>query len=356
MAALLLVASGCSQVSLFTLMESEQEGEFDLVVDSLNIKVDSQFKFNSVGGYLPYTYALKEENGGNIDPETGQYTAPANVTEVTIESFDALGHRDSARVSIYDYESIMAEPAAFSIRLGDPDQEILLTGGVGPFTATAENENAVVDPATFSTTPKTIKYSPPSETGTDYIDVVDEQGNSLRIKVDVLPAAGTADLEILPTYAVVDPDGTQTFNITNTTGNSLSIALSDSFGSIDKNAVEAVETSASVVYDAPSNDGAVFLTVTDDFTGDSVQADIYVQGVLTPLEITPGNIEVSPGAAVEFTASGGFPPYVFSQLNGTGTLVQTSPTTANYTPESVISMIRVTDGVGNQAKVKIQVK
>lgn len=351
----LFVWVGCSQMSLFDLVESEQEGEFSLGVKSVNLKVGSEFNFNSVGGYLPYTYAVSEgTDPGTIDPATGAYTAPGTVGEATVECSDGIGHRDSASVTIYDYEGIMSDPATFGIHVGDPDQEIFISGGVGVLSAAAEKGE--VNPTTFSSG-DTVRYSPPATTGTDEIEILDELGNSLTIKVDVLPAAGTAVLEILPTYAVVAPGGdTQSFDITNNTGNSLTIALEDSFGSIDNNVVTAGETSATVIYTAPSTEGAVYLSVTDDVTGDSVQADIYVQGEATPLEISPSTVRVTPGTTVEFTASGGFPPYVFSQLNGSGTLVQTSPTTANYTPESVISMIRVTDGVGNQAKVKIQTK
>jgi len=73
-----------------------------------------------------------------------------------------------------------------------------------------------------------------------------------------------------------------------------------------------------------------------------------------PLEITPETVQVAQGSIVEFTASGGIPPYVFSRVNGSGTLVQTSPNTANATSSSVVSMIRVTDNLGNQAQGKIK--
>lgn len=354
----LLMLTGCSQLSLFDLVEKEQEGEFSIGVKSVNLKVGSEFNFNSVGGYLPYTYAVNEGTGtGTIDPATGAYTAPGTVGEATIESSDGLGHRDTASVVISDYEAIMADPATFGIHVGDPDQEIVVSGGVGPFTVAAVH--GVMTPTSFSTTPDTVNYSPPPElpdAGTDYIEILDEQENSLTIKVDVLPAVGSVDLEILPTYAVLATGGNETFDITNNTGHDLTVALSDSVGNIDVNTVAAGVTSAGVTYSAPGSEGAVYLTVTDDVTGESVQADIYVQAEVTPLEISPSNVQVAPGTTVEFTASGGFPPYVFSRLNGSGTLVQTSPTTANYTPSSVISMIRVTDGVGNQAKVKIQAK
>ncbi|MCF7949293.1 MAG: hypothetical protein K9M94_11960 [Spirochaetia bacterium] len=352
---ILFVFAGCSQMSLFNLVKSEQEGEFSLGVESINLKAGSEFNFNSVGGYLPYTYTVNEGSGA-IDPETGAYTAPGTVGEATVESTDGLGHRDSASVVIYDYESIMADPATFGIHAGaTTPQDITLTGGVGSLTASAEL--GVIDPPIFVSEGEfTTSYSPPDDPGTDYIEIVDEQENTLTIMVEVLPAAGDVVLEILPTYAVLLPNEKVDFTITNNTLNSVSIILSDSLGTIDDTPVSSGAT-VTREYTAPSTEGAEFLTITEDAPmGDSVQADIYVQGEVTPLEITPGTVEVSPGTTVEFTASGGFPPYEFSQLNGTGTLVQTSPTTANYTPESVISMIRVTDGVGSQAKVKIQVK
>lgn len=348
-----LVYAGCSQMSLVDLMESEQEGEFSLGIESVNLKAGSQFNFKSVGGYLPYSYAVKDgTDTGDIDPATGMYAAPETESEVTVESRDRLGHRDSARVVIY--ESIEADPATFSIHLDDSPQAISLIGGIGSLLASAELGE--ISPSEPVESGDVVTYSPPAATGTDYIEVIDELDNSLSIRVEVLADTDDIVLEILPTDTVLNPGDSQEFTITNTTGHDLSIALSDSFGSIDEDEVDDDETNASVEYSAPGTEGSVFLTVTDDNTGDSVQADISVQAEETALEITPGNVEVSPGSTVEFTASGGVPPYVFTRLNGSGTLEQTSPTTASATSTSMISMIRVTDNVGNQAKGKIKAK
>lgn len=351
----MFVCGACSQMSLFDLVESEQEGEFSLGVESVNLKVGSKFNFNSVGGYLPYTYAV-DEGTGAIDSETGAYTAPGTEGEATVECNDGIGHRDSA--SVFIYEGITADPASFSIHASETTpKSITLTGGVGSLTASAEL--GVINPPETVSSGDSVSYSPPAAAGTDYIDVVDEVGNNLVIMVEVLPVAGSVDLEILPTYAVLAPNESQSFDITNTTGHSLTIALSESepaFGTIDIHSIAFDVTSATIEYTAPSTETAVYLTVTDDDTGDSVQADIYVQAEVTALEISPSDVEVSLGTTVEFTASGGVPPYVFEQVNGTGTLVQTSPTTANYTPSSTVSQIRVVDKVGNQAKVKIKAK
>jgi hypothetical protein len=348
----LFFAVSCSQFGLYNMLESEQEGEFFLGVKSVNLKINSDFVFTSVGGYLPYTWAVIDGvDGGVINSATGAYTAPGTAGERTVECRDGISQRDSA--SVFVYEPVTADHASFSIRISDPDKELVISGGSGLLAAAAGL--GAVSPASFSSG-DSIWYTPPATTGTDYIEITDELDNSLSIRVEVLADTGDTALELLPVYAVINPGATREFTIANTTGNDLSIALTDSFGTIDIVAVSGVETGAVVEYTAPGTDGAVFLTVTDDSTGDSVQAEIYVQEDETPLEIAPGALQVAPGSTVEFTASGVIPPYLFSRVNGTGTLIQTSPTTANYTPTSVISMIRVTDRVDNQAKVKIQVK
>ncbi|MFO7849855.1 MAG: hypothetical protein R6V67_07840 [Spirochaetia bacterium] len=355
----LFVLAGCSQMSLFDLVKSEQKGDFSLDVESVSLKVGTEFNFSSVGGYLPYTYAVKDgTDTGEIDPETGIYAAPEVESEATVEVDDGIDNRDSARVFIY--EAIIADPASFSLRIGDPDhpdQDIFLSGGEGSLTASAELGE--ITPSEPVPSGSLVTYIPDPDTAypaTDYIDVVDERGNSLSIKAEVLPAEEGIDLEILPFDEVVlSPGETQMFNITNNTGNSLTFELSDpSFGDIT---VPPEETS--VEYTAASTEGAVFLNVTEDVLsgeGDTVQAEIYVQEGLTPLAISPESVEVSPGTTVEFTASGGKMPYTFEQVTGTGTLDQTSPITVDYTPDSVMSIFKVIDAAGDQAKVRIQVK
>lgn len=57
--------------------------------------------FNTYGGYGPYTYIfLTNNSGGNIDAETGTYTAGALTGTDTIQSTDALGNTAVATVTV----------------------------------------------------------------------------------------------------------------------------------------------------------------------------------------------------------------------------------------------------------------
>jgi hypothetical protein len=271
---LLFFSAGCSQMSLYNLLESEQEGEFSLGIESINLRVNSQFDFNPVGGYLPYTWAVIDGvDPGVLNSATGAYIAPGTAGEITVECRDGIGHRDVARVFVY--EPITADHTTFTIRIGDPDKELVVSGGSGVLAAAVGLGS--VSPASFSSG-DSIWYTPPVATGTDYIEITDELDNSLSVRVEVLADAGSIVLELLPTSAVIDPGTAQEFTITNTTGNDLSITLSSSFGTIDIFSVSGGATSATVEYTAPGTEGSVVLTVTDDVTDDSVDAQIYVQG------------------------------------------------------------------------------
>jgi len=351
----LFILSGCSEISLFTLLSNEQEGDFGISQDVVNIREGTMYDIDAQGGFLPYSFAIVSGDG-SINPLTGLYTAPLSaggLLIVEIESRDRFDSRDTGTIRVY--APLSAVPSAFSIKTDDPPRSIDVSGGylITAYTAVAERGTiSPVDTDTFS-------YDPPAVAGWDYIEITDDINNSISISVEVLPASTSTVLQLQPTTAVITigPGASQEFTLTGGSGSfpgDFIIELSDpGFGSLPPDPLPNPFT-----YTAPSVPGAVTLTVTDGI-GDSVFSDIYVVSA-TPevLELNPSFVETSPGAILEFTASGGLPPYKFSILSGAGFLEKVSPSTMIIETSSPppVTKIRVTDAVGSTATANIDLK
>lgn len=344
---LLLLTGACSEISLFTLLVNEREGDFKMSQDVVNVSYGETYQVKAQGGFLPYSYETASVYG-TLDPLTGEYTAPQTGSgdeEVEIMSSDRFDSSDTMKIRLYTH--LEATLTSFTIRMGET-QNFDVSGGyiVTAYTVTAVYGTIIpVDSDTYT-------YDPAS-TGMDYIEITDEINNSISITVQVLSAG---ELGITPTYAVITPGGTQPFEVSGGTGifpGDFTIELSDpGFGSISNDGIDTI------TYNAPASEGAVILSVTDDI-GTTVTADIYITGE-TPVTLTlsPSYVEASPGAILEFTAAGGIPPYTFSILNGAGSLEKISPTTMRIETSSPppAAKIRVEDAVGNTATANIDLK
>ncbi|MGC9313701.1 MAG: hypothetical protein ACP5IA_13520, partial [Sediminispirochaetaceae bacterium] len=314
---LLLLTGACSEISLLTLLVNEQEGDFAMSQDIVNVSYGETYYVKAQGGFLPYEFDLQAENGDDIDPQTGYYTAPqigSDLLDVGIIASDRFASSDTMKIRLYTH--LEASPSSFTIRMGET-QEFTVSGGY----TDAIGYTVAADYGTITGVSSPFTYTPPISTGMDYIEITDEINNSISISVQVLSAG---ELGITPTYAVITPDApgnTQLFTISGGTPDYTG-TLSESFGTIPANPLTSPFT-----YTAPGTEGAVILSVTDD-AGTTVTADIYVTGE-TPVTLTlsPSYVEASPGAILEFIAVGGVPPYTFSILSGAGYLEKISPTT-----------------------------
>jgi len=353
-AALLIVLSllfgACSEISLFTLLVNEQDGDFRMSQETVNVRYGETFYVKAQGGFLPYSFTTTSSIG-TLDISTGLYEAPNTVGGlelVEIESSDRFGSIDTMKIKLYEH--LEASLSSFSIRMGET-QNFDVSGGytdaIGYAVAADYGIITPVDSDTFT-------YEPVS-TGTDYIEITDEINNSISITVQVLTAS---ELEITPTYAVIPPGpgSTQIFTISGGTGtfpDDFTVTLSDAFGSLEPDPLPNP-----FEYTAPVIEGAVILSVTDG-DGTTVTADIYVTAD-TPatLTINPSYVEALPGAILEFTASGGIPPYTFKEQVGSGNLEVISATSVRYETNSPPpkAKIKVTDDAGATALANISMK
>ncbi len=338
---LVLLTGACSEISLFTLLVNEQEGDFKMSQDVVNVRYGETYYVKVQGGFLPYSFATTS-SVGTLNTSTGLYETPntgGGLELVEIESSDRFG--SSGETAIQVYPELSTSDSMISVREGDT-AEFTVSGGITPYSVAAEAGSiSIIVPD------DRYEYTAPSSPGMDYIEITDSINNSISITVEVYPPA-PVELEMLPTTAVILPTGTQDFTVTGGDGFNpgFSIDLSPNIGSTSNNGVDTI------TYTAPNSEGALILSFTDS-SGTTVSSEIEV--IAAPLKLTPSTVSSSPGSILEFTASGGIPPYTFTEQVGSGNLEVISATSVRYETNKPppIAKIRVTDDAGTTAIANI---
>jgi len=366
-----LVSSGCSDISLFTLLSNEQEGEFALDDEIVNVREGEEYQVSARGGFLPYTYSIIS-GGGSIDSQSGLFSAPVGVSgylEVEIECFDRFDTRDTTKIRVF--QILSADRNSFSTRVGAANEPVSVSGGVGDYTISAilgkiYDAGGTAEIGTGTGPAFSFQYKAPAVKGTDFITVTDELNNSLSITVEVLPPEGS-ELELFPSFMILkpgDPDSTfdvfggiggddpDYFSFELEAGSDGSLVLPPMYNSVDSR--------WEVTYQVPAGDGSAVLTVANrnpvtlELYG-QVSSDIYVMTEDPPaLEIKPSFRLSFSGRELSFTAAGGIPPYEFAIISGGGSLEQVSATEAVLeTDKPSPIVIRLTDAVETSAQANV---
>ncbi|MCK5197468.1 MAG: hypothetical protein KAR21_03920, partial [Spirochaetales bacterium] len=209
------------------------------------------------------------------------------------------------------------------------------SGGVPPYIYS-------VNSGTGSINVSTGVYTAPALTGTDIVQVTDSYGANVTASVGIISGGGPVPLSISPSAVSINGGNTITFN---TAGGvpPYTYSLPTPITGTGEN------ITVGGTYTAPSdNTGDATARVTDNI-GNTADATISViPGTPSVLSISPATITLNLNGTIDFSSSGGVPPYVYSlftPLAGAGedltanTYTAPSDSTGNAT-------VRVTDNVG----------
>jgi len=350
-----LAVVGCGRLSLQALLESESPGDFYVQPGNANLQVGRSLAVKAAGGFEPYTYLFLTPGIGTFDEQSLVYTAPDTLgdtmEEVEIEAEDGLGNTDKVFLKVYT--PLILDPTEATVALGAV-LDLTVSGGV-PDPDTGEYLFDYNGPAgVWEEFPPDAVRLTPSAVGSYSLGVMDAIGNYTAAAILVVDADALA---ISPTAAVVQTGGTVSFTATVPVGHSYTFSADE--GTITPTANPAT-------YTAPGAEAIATVTLTDDDTGDSVTATVYVQlDEPEDLYVLPSYTEILVTQQVELVAAGGLGPYTFSFKPGTdpkGTLEQTGPATATYTAPVDLparDQIMVEDAIGSPpvyAVVKVSKK
>ncbi len=291
---------------------------------SVTLALNAMQTFTATGGVSPYTYSVIS-GGGSIGSSSGDYTAPATPSTVTVRVTDSLSNWSEATVTVNDPLTIT--PPTFTLAVNN-QRTFVAGGGVSPYTFSILSGTGSVDPATGV-------YTAPASSGSAVVRVTDNIGNTADASVTINPA-----LAISPVSAIIPLSSTQAFS---------------SSGGVAPHTFSLVSGGGSVnpstgLYTAPGSPGAATVRVTDAL-GNTADAAITISNTLS---ISPSSWTLAVNNTRTFAGVGGQAPFTYSKVSGVGTINSSS---GLYTApaSSGSAVVRVTDNLGQTADATITV-
>lgn len=284
--------------------------------------------FGGNGGSRPYRFEMEAApSGGSIEPVGGLYTAgaTAGVTDL-VAVVDARGERATAEIAVV--AGLALSPTAASVTpLGEVD--LTATGGVPPLTW----ELAGGSGGTLEASGPAAHYQAgASGDTTDSVTVSDAAGASRSIDIAVGPAP-----RIVPAAWSLAPSQSRDFDVVGGTGPyAWDLTAAPSGGSI---------AAGTGLYTAGATGGVTDTVRVRDGNGAAATAPVDVG---LALGLAPAAPAAGPGCPVDFTASGGQPPYVYS-IESAGSGTPSIDGTGDYLAGlsgPATDVVRVTDDAG----------
>ncbi|MFP4565782.1 MAG: hypothetical protein ACLFNX_04715 [Spirochaetaceae bacterium] len=303
--AVALIAS-CGDVSLYSLLESEEGGEFSLGANEIHLQAGNEYTITAKGGFTPYHFEL-DGGVGELQSSTGHYTAPSDLTDgevvdVPVKAADSMGETGAALIRLY--ERLSANPNAFEIS-EDDSLEIEVGGGIGEYEFEVDEGSVVWDDENGE-----LEYTAPETAGSDSVRVYDEIGNRLTVDITVYTESG-GELHIAPSSRTLVLENPQTvdFDILGGTEPYVDVSVDTDPGDLGVLDWDSGDDDFSFTL---SSAGTAVFTVEDSDGATAEASLVAVEEDPEPLVLSPSSVTVSAGGSAEFSASGGVPPYEFT--------------------------------------------
>ena len=317
-------ASGSTAEASVTILDSGGGSTLQISPVSVSVETDQTIDFAASGGDPEYVFSVVG-GGGSIEADTGLYTAPATAGSATVRVEDSEGAFADAEVTIIDAAPppLAIVPATAAVKI---TQTIAFaaSGGQGGYVFSVNSGGGVVDPVSGL-------YTAPATAGNATVRITDAGGATADATVNILVPA---ELRIFPETVTLNYGGTYTFVATGgTTPYTFGLQNNQSGASM-----------AGADYTAGNNQGTDIVRV-EDVGGSQAFASINVvpTGVLV---INPTNPRVEEGGTLQFSGAGGTPPYEFSIVSGSGSILTTTGEyTASTTVGIDVSEVEITDNV-----------
>jgi alpha-tubulin suppressor-like RCC1 family protein len=255
----------------------------------------------------------------------GSFSAPATAQTVIVTVHGTPPKGKTAvdvSVTIVVYEPLTAAISTGTIYQFGGQAQITITGGAQPVSIQNSNSLGSVDTNKL--------YASPDKGGITTLSVVDAANNRIIFDVLVIPRINITSTQrsayINQSVPISAADGKPPFNFTMLSGN----------GSVD---------AVTGLYTASAIKGLDTIRATDAL-GDTT--DVSLQ-IMDPLTLTSTGTTMLTMGALNFTAAGGAPPYIYAVV-GVGAIDSTGVFTSNQPGNAIVG---VSDLAGNTANVGV---
>jgi hypothetical protein len=290
-----LTLAACGNLSLIGSLHRESPGELRFSPSTVAIPLETPATLTATGGISPYHLVSGAVNP--LDDHTWEFPAQLSIIgdwqDFPVQVSDAAGKTATAVVRVYAVGPVLNVTAV--TLLESVGWTFTVTGGLPPYAWEQDgmSKGAGTSYPFFS-----------ADQGSYTVAVFDSLSYSQAATVEVVPSGiGIDPLSITPGRAVMVPGGRVAFTALGGDGNY-------TFSAPDGGTVDSANPAT---YVAPGAVGAYAVSVADGSGGLAVSAEVIVTATGTLPVLFPGSLTISAvDTEVQFSASGGTPPYAYS--------------------------------------------
>lgn len=284
-------------------------------------------RFQVTGGIPPYIFSRTTEssvNDGTLDTSIGEFTAGVTAGSVVIQVQDSSPVRKSATATLTIKDMLALQPDTIAIGVGR-FTILEAIGGVGPFTWSIVSGGGTLADAEATENGSKFRFTAPSVPGTTVVKVTAGTKSALATITTAKPLRASLDTSVITTTgkAVLSAiDGVPPYTFKLVQGGAV---INDGSSSTQR------------IITSMGSPGNVKIEISD---ADKAKTTVDLR-ITLPLALSPENLTLCQGTTRSYAASGGVPPYVFSET-GSGSITAAGLYTAGTTAGERVT-ITVTD-------------